>query len=203
MRALRAPMLLALCAATLASWFHMEPVKRTVLPMRTTGPASAPPQDEALPLKALPAIEACLGERPLSLQELIRLVQNRGGEPSGETLEWRLVLFENAEGKRFRLAYRPPSLELSARNEAGAFLPSALPPSLKSLPLQEAFMSLFQGKIMLHDVKRTRFHSAGGRISWAFETDNGAVKALDYGEPGLRLRCSSAFGPTACECTRE
>lgn len=207
MRALRALILVALCAWTLANWFHLEPVRRAVSPvMATSSPAYAPSfQNDALPLKALAPVSSCLGETAPAMSSLANLLRQRAGELTGKSLQWRIVLFDNSDGFRFRLAYRPQDksakFQLTARNEEFAFLPVALPEETAGLSPGETFNRLLHGKIILGDVRSTKFLYAGGK-ELTLDTDNHTVVAVDYSQPGFRLRCSAAYGPASCECSR-
>jgi hypothetical protein len=201
MRALRAFVLLALCAGTLANWFRHEPVQRSVSPIRSTNGV-----DETLPVKAVPAVRTCLGEAPSSMNGLVAQLRALG-EPSAEKLEWRMVSFTGSEGTQFRLTYRREknepraALRLRAVQENGLSPPLELSAQQAAMPPQQAFASLLSESTVLSDVASTTFFLEGKR-RWRQLVENGAVKAVEYFAPGAHLHCSSAFGPATCACTR-
>jgi hypothetical protein len=202
MRALRAFLLLTLCVGTLANWFRHEPVNRTISPIRSTNGV-----DEALTVKALPALKACLGEAPVSVNALTNLLRAQG-HALGEKLEWRMVSFANPEGTQFRLHYRREkgdaraTLRLRAMQEGGLSGPLPLLPRQLSMPPQEAFASVLSGQTVLSDVSSTTYYLEGKR-RWRQLVENDSVKAVEYFAPGLHLHCSAAYGPATCTCTKE
>jgi|GEM_PF-6790010 len=192
MRSFSAFVLLVLCGCTLASWFHREPVRRSIAPIRSTTSA-----DEVLTENAVNLVRECLGTSPYTMSGLAAHLRSLG-EPSAEKLDWRLVNFTDENGKKFRLTYRPeragalPELRHFSLHDNG---------SKTELPPAESFQAALFGKTLLSDVASTSYRMKGGH-RLTVQTDQGRVRGIDYRTGELSLQCSSSFGPAVCACTR-
>lgn len=190
MRAFSAFVLLVLCMGTLASWFHREPVRRSISPIRSTTSV-----DEVFPDTAVASIRECLGASVHTMSGLAEYLRSQG-EAAGERLDWRLVSFADHAGKKFRLTYRSerpgslPGMRFFSLNEDGS--QTVLPPA-------ESFQEALLGKTLLSDVASRSYQLKGGK-SLTLQTEQGRVRVIEYLAGNLSLQCSSSFGAAVCVC---
>lgn len=204
MRALRALVLLALCAWVATNWFHREPVRRTLFPVHAT--ASLPPA-EHLTEKARSALAACLAGSapPMTMDSLATYARERTGLALSEVAERRLVRFRGADGNLLYLTWRPepPASHYSLRlfSLANEEAPQEIPlsPGQRALPAAEAIEKILDGTQVLSDLRVTRVLGKGLR-SLTLATEDGQPRSVRFEEPGVAFECSSSQGPVTCAC---